>query len=148
MIIINGYWFEVIVKIALDEIYPLIMKIVDPKITTDGTGSTLAGEIRGYADGTGTKASFNLMYGMAADASGNLHFTDTENNCIRKIAPAGVSTLAGSGTESAGNADGPGADARFNFPIGAAAIDSAGNIYIADVGNYKVRLITVNLKSS
>jgi len=110
------------------------------KITPAGVVSTLAGSTDGYADGTGASAKFGLPYGVAVDTSGNVYVADTYNHRIRKITPAGVvSTLAGSDTF--GSADGAGDAALFWEPIGV-AVDSAGNVYVADTNNHRIRKIT------
>jgi sugar lactone lactonase YvrE len=77
------------------------------------------------------------------DGAGNLYVSDTTNNAIRKITPAGdVTTLAGLSGVS-GAQDGNGAAAFFNHP-GGLAIDSAGNVYVADTGNSVIRKITAS----
>ncbi len=110
--------------------------------------STLAGSVAlspGSVNGSGTVATFNGPTGLAVDASGNLYVADHNNNEIRKIVCTGttastctVSLLAGSTT--AGSADGTGRAASFNGPT-AVAVDSAGDVYVADSGNNEIRLV-------
>lgn len=105
------------------------------------TVSTLAGSgSSGSTDGTGTAASFNQIYGLAVDSSGNVYVPDFNNNKIRKITSAGiVTTIAGSG--SSGSTDATGTAASFNHPTGV-AVDSNGNVFVADSDNGKIRKIT------
>ncbi len=111
------------------------------KITPTAVVTTLAGSgALGSADGTGTAASFRGPFGIALDSTGNIYVGDINNNKIRKITPAGVvTTFAGSG--DSGSADGTGTAASFFLP-GGVAVDSAGNIYVADTLSNKIRKIT------
>jgi sugar lactone lactonase YvrE len=110
------------------------------KLTPRGEAVTLAGGREGFADGAGAAAAFNTPSALALDASGNLYVADTGNNRVRKVTPEGVvTTLAGDG--SAGFADGPAAQARFDSPVGV-AVDKDGNVYVADTYNDRVRVIT------
>ncbi len=113
------------------------------KITAAGVVTTLAGSAgsAGSTDGTGAAARFNTPLGVAVDASGNVYVADSANDTIRKITAAGVvTTLAGTAGQ-AGSADGTGAAARFKTPYGV-AVDSSGNVYVADTGNDTIRKIT------
>ena len=111
------------------------------KINAAGVVTTLAGSnTAGATDGTSTDASFNHPQGVAVDAAGNVYVADTNNHKIRKINSEGaVTTLAGNGTEGA--ADGTGTAASFNYPS-SVAVDAAGNVYVADTWNHKIRKIT------
>jgi formylglycine-generating enzyme required for sulfatase activity len=111
------------------------------KITPSGVVTTLAGSGSvGSADGTGLAASFNNPNAVAVDNIGNVYVSESANNKIRKVTPIGVvTTLAGSGSN--GSADGIGSAATFNNPSGV-AVDSAGNVYVGDMSNNKIRRIS------
>lgn len=110
-------------------------------IGPDGMVTTLAGLAgsAGEVDGTGSAARFNLPYGIALDAAGDLYVADYGSNRIRKVTAAGVATTV-AGLKRGQN-DGVGSDARFDSPT-AVALDSAGNIYICDSGNHTLRKMT------
>lgn len=134
------------------------------KITPAGVVSTLAGDpsnsievgiVRGgSSDGTGSNASFRLsivpvspasLYrfvcqgALTVDQGGNIYVADCGNDTIRKVTSAGVVTTIAGSAQVYGSADG--ADARFNSPSGI-AVDSSGNVYVADSGNNTIRKIT------
>ncbi len=95
----------------------------------------------GIVDGPGTSARFDRPNGITRDAQGNLYIADQSNYVIRKITPQGtVSTFAGVPGER-GSRDGAGPAARF-FLIDDIAVDSAGNLLVADAGNLVIRRIT------
>jgi hypothetical protein len=111
------------------------------KINPDGVVTTLAGSgSQGSDDGTSTAASFNQPFGVATDAAGNVYVADPYNALIRKIMPLGVvTTLAGSGKFE--GIDGTALAASFSNATGVAT-DALGNVYVADLFNYKIRKIT------
>ena len=113
------------------------------KMTPAGVVTTLAGSPgqSGSSDGTGSNARFYYPSGVAVDSTGNVYVADNYNSTIRKVTPAGVvTTLAGSPRQTGTN-DGVGSNARFNSPYGV-AVDSAGNVYVADTGNSTIRKVT------
>jgi NHL repeat len=110
-------------------------------ITPEGVVTTLAGSagFNGSADGTGSAVRFSNPEGVATDSGGSVYVTDKGTNTIRKITPAGVVTTIGGSPYFYGGEDGTGSAARFNAPTGVAA-DSAGNIYVADRDNNRIRI--------
>lgn len=85
-------------------------------------------------------STFAQPYGVAVDAAGNVFVSEYANHRIMKISPSGaVGVFAGSGT--AGAANGTGAAASFKNPAGL-AVDAAGNLWVADMGNHLIRKIT------
>ncbi|MBD1392952.1 NHL domain-containing protein [Mucilaginibacter glaciei] len=109
------------------------------KVTIDGTVTTLAGSVLGFADGTALSAKFTPS-GIALDAAGNLYVADKGNNRIRKITPAGlVTTLVGNGNPS--SLDGFGITAGLRYPS-SVTIDAAGNLFVVEAETLKIRKVT------
>jgi sugar lactone lactonase YvrE len=114
--------------------------------------TTLAGKAgsTGYLDGMGSAALFNAPNSVSVYSLGNLYVAETANETIRKVTPVGtnwvVTTLAGK-AGIAGSADGTGSAALFNFNTninnsgggGYVVVDTAGNLYVPDFGNYTIR---------
>lgn len=106
-----------------------------------GVVSTLAGisGVFGKLDGTTAVATFSAPSGVAVNSNEDVYVADTGNSLIRKITAAGqVTTLAGDGTPGA--KDATGTDASFSSPRGI-AVDSHGDVYVADTGNHLIRKI-------
>ncbi len=119
-----------------------------PPPPTAGTISTVAGRgaIAGFSGdgGQATSALLRAPRTMEADAQGNLYITDTENHRVRKVDSTGrITTLAGTGTAGYSGDNGPAASARLNNPHGV-AVDGAGNVYIADSPNQRIRRVSPN----
>jgi sugar lactone lactonase YvrE len=114
-----------------------------------GTGviTTVAGNgVEGFAGdgGSATAASIDSPNGLAVDSAGNLYIADTHNGRVREVSAATgiISTVAGTGAEQAFGGDGGAATAAgLALPRGL-TIDAAGNIYVADSGNHRVRRIS------
>jgi DNA-binding beta-propeller fold protein YncE len=120
------------------------------KITPEGIVSTFTGLPKGIGnvDGTLSTSTFFFPFGLMFDRAGSLFVAELGNNKIRKISSDGnVITYAGSGfTQPSGFGgwfDGPGDQARFNWPTGLIE-DKDGNILVADQQNCKIRKIVAN----
>jgi sugar lactone lactonase YvrE len=103
--------------------------------------STFAGTAgsSGATDGTDVAARFGGPTGVAVDSGGNVYVAD--DSTIRKITSAGVVTTLAGTAGATGSTDGTGSAARFNRSMGV-AVDSSGNVYVADSGNKVIRKVT------
>jgi len=117
------------------------------QISAAGIVTTLAGSTPGLSDGNGASAQFEYPNGLALDQGlGVMYVADEGNHRIRQVTKGGtVTTFAGSG--SGGYADGPPLAAKFSYPRGV-TLDSAGNIYVADADNCRIRKIAAGLVST
>jgi sugar lactone lactonase YvrE len=117
------------------------------KVNTNGIIMTIAGTNTAGFSGDGEPAVSALLKtptGLAVDACGDLFIADTGNNRIREINTNGI-IMTVAGTNSAGFAGdgGPAVDAKLSAPVGV-AVDAAGNLFIADMSNNRVRKVGPN----
>lgn len=131
----------VYLSLLLLSLLTVVMQLAVPQQVVAQAVTTFAGTNTGaWMDGTGTGAQFNQPSSIAIDAGGNFYIADKQNNRIRKISSGGVvTTFAGDGT--AAWLDASGTSARFSQPSGI-AVDGAGNVYVADYGNHRIRKIS------
>ena len=117
------------------------------RIGTNGIISTVAGNgIAGFfgEGGPANLAQLNSPFGVAVDGAGNLYIADTNNNCIRKVSSTGtIAIVAGSTSDGFLGDGGPARTAWFSHPEGV-AVDAAGNLYIADTYNNRIRKVTAD----
>ncbi|HTB79557.1 MAG TPA: chitobiase/beta-hexosaminidase C-terminal domain-containing protein [Opitutaceae bacterium] len=141
-------WFNTPIGISIDSAGNLYVadsaNDVIRKITTPaGVVTTFVGTANatGTIDGTGIVAMFNTPAGVIVDSAGNTYVADTNNDTLRKVTTGGVvGTLAGL-AQTTGSSNGFDNSALFNLPTGL-AVDTAGNIYMADTANSTIRKIT------
>jgi len=121
------------------------------KVTPDGTITNFAGSSAGTAGDSGdggpaTSALFSRPDALAVDQAGDVYIADQDNNRVRMVAPDGtVTNVAGSPSGTAGNGgdSGPATSATLYQPEGL-TLDSAGNLYIADTGNHRIRKVATD----
>jgi hypothetical protein len=127
----------------------VIRLIVADATGTNWTVKSMAGlpGAAGRSNGTNTSARFNNPTGIAVDGATNVYVADTGNHSIRRLQPDAthtnwiVTTIAGATAGTPGFADGTNNTARFNGPTGI-ALDSAGNLWVADTVNHTIRKLT------
>ena len=120
------------------------------KVDASGIIDTIAGTgERGFGGdgGPATSALLAFPQGVATDGAGNLYIADAGNNRIRKVDSTGtITTIAGTGgigfDGSGFSGDGGSATSALLASPGGVALDSAGNLYIADTGNHRIRKLT------
>ncbi|MBI5593096.1 MAG: hypothetical protein HY881_21730 [Deltaproteobacteria bacterium] len=114
------------------------------KVDTSGIITTVAGngaEVYSGDGGPAIQAALNWPASVAVDNSGNIYIADSYNNRIRKVDISGIiTTVAGNGAEVYSGDGGLATLAALNFPVGV-TVDSSGNIYIADLGNNRIRKV-------
>ncbi len=112
-----------------------IRKVSNGVITTVVGGGAYIGD-----NGPATSAQFAVA-GLAVDSAANLYIADSSNNRIRKVSNGVITTVAGNGTQGFSGDGGPATSAQF-YELGGVAVDSAGNLYIADSANCRIRKVT------
>jgi sugar lactone lactonase YvrE len=114
------------------------------KVSPDGIITTVAGTGKaGFSGDAGPakEARLDSPHGVAVDAAGNLFIADTQNHRVRKVDTNGIiTTVAGSAQPGFGGDGGPATAAQLDSPDGL-AVDTAGNLFIADLFNHRVRKV-------
>ncbi len=111
-----------------------------------GVITTVAGNgVRGYSGDSiaATSAQLNIPYAVAVDGASNLYIADTVNNRIRKVSGGVISTIAGNGFTAFSGDGGQAAQAQLDAPSDV-AVDGAGNLYITDLTNYRIRQVATS----
>ena len=121
------------------------------RVDATGTVSVIAGTPRkpGYGGDGGPAVEARLSYpaDVALDHDGNIYIADTGNHRIRRIDATGtITTIAGTGEPGYSGDGGPAVEAQLASPF-ALAVDSSGKLYVADLGNYRIRVLTQSMDS-
>lgn len=122
----------------------LVSRLTAATAPTSYTIQTVAGSDNSGNGGSATSVALGQPEGIAIDSAGNIYVAEAANSRVRKIATDGsIQTFAGTGVAGFSGDGGPATAAQLNQPYGL-AIDSSGALYIADLGNSRVREITAN----
>ena len=115
------------------------------RVNAMGTVSLFSGTMEPGSGGDGGSAVEAQLYypeGVAVDKAGNLYIADSGNHRIRRVDTSGtITTIAGTGDPGYSGDGGPATEAQLSSPV-AVAVDGSGNLYIADLGNYRIRVLT------
>jgi hypothetical protein len=137
-----------IVRLICAVVAALLFVGVKSGAQTPGTIATIAGNgTSGYTGdgGLATSAEIGSSYGIAVDSSGNLYIADIIHSVIRKVTAStgDISTIAGNGTQGFSGDGGSATSAELDEPLGI-AVDSSGNLYIADSNNNRIRKVNTS----
>ena len=113
-------------------------------VTSLGIITTIAGTgVQGSGDGGGAATSAQFVYpsGISVDISGNVYIADQGTSKIRMVTSTGtITTIAGTGAQGDSSDGGLATSVQFNNPV-AVSVDISGNVYVADFGNHKIRMV-------
>jgi hypothetical protein len=113
-----------------------IRKVSNGVITTVAGGGSVLGD-----NGPATSAQLSYPQGIAVDAAGNLYIGDTYNQRVREVSNGVITTVAGNGMAGFSGDNGAAPSAELDGPEGI-AVDAAGNLYVADTGNGRIRVVS------
>src|ERR1035441_2933046 len=116
-----------------------IRKVSNGVITTVAGGGSSLGD-----NGPATSAQLVLPYRVALDPAGSLYIADVADNRVRKVSNGVITTVAGNGTKGFSGDGGPATSAQLSGPDGV-AVDAAGNVYIADCTNNRIRKVSAGV---
>ena len=137
-----------------DLMFPLLLAVLIPLGTVaqlpppssaqEFTITTIAGtppRAPGGDGGPAVEAKLSSPAGVAVDGAGNVYIADWGNRRIRRVDPSGIiTTIAGTGESGSSGDGGPAVEAKLSSPAGV-AVDGAGNVYISDPGDYRIRRV-------
>lgn len=114
--------------------------IIYRRLLSSGSFTAVAGSSQGYADGLGTSARFDSIFGLSGDSNGYIFIADYTNNRVRKVETSTfiVTTIAGTGSVSSTGDGGDATSGTLNSPSGT-VVDSNGNIYVVEYNGNRVR---------